>query len=175
MIACVASRFASLCCFTRPFFVILDAFQTLCDLKHPRHAAPEEDPIGFAEIVGVKALGLKVPLALAAAPAKFIKLTIGALRIQLIGTLHKSADLVRSVNGIEPVGVEVAQLPRFQHVEVTRINAAIRLDHALGGTAAILLAGFGLIAQQDGDVVFKAADVGLLSLLPILIPQIEQA
>ncbi len=141
------------------------------DPLHVVQAGGEKHPEGLAEVILVTAQGrIPVPVSLTAALAEEEERALAAGVGELSGAFEE-ADLTAAVLQVRQAAfIEIAQTVFVQHVKIARINAAVRFHRILYAADAPLVAGLRHKAQQDDDVIFKGADIGLPALLKIRAP-----
>ena len=137
-------------------------------------AGIKENPVALAEIVFVESAVREIPASLAAAAAQPIMRTGPTILRNLSGAGEEADFLTLLVDGIQTILIEISKAEIIQHKEITGVDAAVGLHHILKSAGSALLTGFRHVSGGQSHIVLKGADVGLYSLLKILIPELEK-
>ena len=145
-------------------------------LLHLFQAGIKKHPVRFAPHISVYALPRHCfAAALTAATAQEIIPALPAGRIQRKGAFYEFDLHPCFIQLCDPVLIQIAEPVLIQHVKIAGIDTAIRFHHILDATGTMLVTGLRRIACEHPDPVFKLTDIRLAVLLPVPIPEMEEA
>ena len=115
-----------------------------------------------------------IPAALAASPAEPVIAAFMTCFINHPRTLDKPDFFTALINLIQPVFIKIPKTIFIQHVEITGIDASVRLGYILNTTYAALVAGFCHVSGSQADIILELPDIWLFLMLQVTIPEEEQ-
>ncbi len=131
---------------------------------HPWQTGVEKHSVGLAEIIFPRFFSRLLPVP-AASSAAYREIQAGSAFLRVVHrAFHKPFFLSFPFNFSKAIFPQIAKAITVQHIKIAGVHAAVCFHNILKAADSPLLAGFREMPQKNPDIIFKLADIRLLSL-----------